>query len=52
MLYIYRKTLVETITTTEIVKHKDWNDVKEDVSKIQSNSSKKLISELKVEHQI
>ena len=51
-LYVYRKSLIETVTTTEMIKHKEWNEAKEDINKFQSNMTKKLVSEIKVDNQI
>jgi len=38
-LSIHRKVLIESITSFELIKHKDWKDqnTREEVKKIQSN---------------
>jgi len=49
IVYEHREALVESITSLEITKHKKWGDVKEDVKKIQSHKTKKLVNKYKVE---
>ncbi len=49
---IHKKALIESAVTVEMVKHRDWDDVKVDVGNLQSNSTKDLINKIKHENQI
>lgn len=49
---IHKKALIESAVTVEMVKHKDWEDVKVDVGNLQSNSTKDLINKIRHENQI
>ncbi len=47
-----RKALVESVLSLEVMKDKKWEDVKNNVKQIQSNSTKKLVNEIKADKQI
>jgi hypothetical protein len=50
----HRKALIESMTSFELTKHKNWSDpnTKKEVSDVQSNSTKKIIRDLKHKEQI
>lgn len=52
MFYTHRKALVESVGAFEITKRARWKDVKDKVSTIQSRTTKKLVSEIKVDKDI
>lgn len=48
MIHVKNRALSETVLTTEILKKKvNWQDVRDDVKKIQSRRTKKLIEEVR-----
>jgi hypothetical protein len=49
---IHKKALVESTISMETLKHKDWEDVKDNIKDLQSNSTSTLIRDLKYKNKI
>ena len=51
-IYINRKALLETILCFDLIKQKDYKDVKEEVNKVQSTSTRQIVQDIKLKERI